>query len=201
MTYRRGAVLSITRLLGFSRLGSSRLSMLAGPAILLVSVFCSNAAHAQVYYACFGAGTATTDPIASCPTGGLQSQIFALSIGGDNPANLVSGGLKQGVPTLSDMSISKNRDTSSDTLVKDAYNVTVLPSIVICDYPNGATSLTKPLYTFVLTHAVITSWQWGWGTGSPSISESLSLTYEKLAVINNVTGQTVTWNIQDGKPQ
>ena len=198
MSYRRKAVLSISRVLGFFRIGSPHLSLLGGAAILLVGVFSSNAAHAQAYFACFGAGTATTNPIVSCPTGGLRSQILSLSIGGDNLANVVSGALKQGLPTLSSMSILKARDTASDTLLKDAYDVTISPSIVICDYKAGSTA---PLYTFVLTNAVITSWQWGWGTGAAAITESLSVTYEKLAIVNNKTGQTVTWNLQDGKPQ
>ena len=201
MSYRREAVLSISRVLGFFRPGLPSLSLLVGAAILLVSILSSHAAHAQEYFACFGAGTVTTNPIASCPAGGLQSQILALSIGGDNPAAVVSGALKQGVPSLSSMSIAKNRDTASDTLVKDSYDVTIVPSTVICAYPAGATKTTAPLYTFVLTNAVITSWQWGWGTGAASISENLSVTYERLAVVNNKTGQTVTWNLQDGKPQ
>ena len=203
MSYRREAVLSISRVLGFLRPGLPNLSLLASTAILLGSVFSTNAAHAQqqVYFACFGAGTAKTNPIVSCPTGGLQSQILALSIGGDNPADVVSGVLKQGVPTLSSMSISKTRDTTSDTLLKEAYDVTILPSTVICDYPTGAAKTTAPLYTFVLTNAVITSWQWGWGAGTASIIENLSVTYEQLAIVNNKTGQTVTWNLQDGKPQ
>jgi hypothetical protein len=201
MPYRQEAVLSISRVLRFLRPGVPNLSLLAGAGILWVSVFSSQAAHAQVYFACFGAGTATTNPIVSCPTGGLRSQIHALSIGGDNPAQVVSGALKQGVPSLSSMAISKSRDPTSDTLLKEAYDVTVVPSIVICDYPTGATKTTAPLYTFVLTNAIITSWQWGWGSGASSIAESLSLTYEQLAIVNNKTGQTVTWNLQDGKPQ
>jgi type VI protein secretion system component Hcp len=201
MSYRREALLCIRRILGFLRPVLPSLSLLAGASVLLVSVFSSNAAHAQVYFACFGEGGTKSNPIASCPTGGHQSQILALSIGGENPAEVVSGVLKQGVPTLSSMSVLKTRDTTSDTLLKDAYNVTIVPSIVICDYPAGATNTSTPLYTFVLTNAVLTSWQWGWGAGSPSITESLSLTYEKLAIVNDTTGQTVTWNLQDGKPQ
>ncbi len=202
MSYRREAVLSIRRILGFFQAGLPNLSRLpAGAAILLAGVFTSNAAHAQVYYACFGEGGTKSNPIASCPSGGHQSQILALSIGGENPAEVVSGVLKQGVPTLSSMSVLKSRDATSDILLKDAYNVTIVPSIVICDYPAGATNMTKPLYTFVLTNAVLTSWQWGWGAGSASITESVSLTYEKLAIVNDTTGQTVTWNLQDGKPQ
>ena len=87
-------------------------------AIVMAGLTLSTAAHAQVYWACFG--TNSPGPIVGCGQPDVPSQILALSIGGSNPAQVLAGVLKQGTPSLGSMTISKNRDATSDALIKDA---------------------------------------------------------------------------------
>lgn len=143
-------------------------------------------------YACFGGGSVTTDPQVSCPAGSLGSSVDSIGFGGfDLVTFLAGGGVTTGQVNFSNVSLTKQQDLASNRLLADVYAGKALGTVAIALYdPNGAT--TKPTFNIVLGNAYVTSWQVSASSGSP-ISQSVTLAFTSIVIVNNATGQKVTW--------
>lgn len=154
----------------------------------------SPAASAQdVYYACIGdAGSTGTNPLAGCPAGTMQTQFGSVSIGGDNPVQIVAGVLKQGAtPHFQSLAFTKaQHDAVSDSLAKDAYQGTVVPALVLGIYSVGATT---PSYVLALRGVEFESYSVSGTSGNSPPQETLSAGYQTASFLNYPTNQTVKW--------
>ena len=177
-------------------------------AVLCTPLALMAAQPAHAIYACFGSGTVSSDPFKSgCPIKADLAQLSSLSLGGTDVIQIASSGIKTGKTLLSAINILKLRDASSALLLADASNGTALPEVSIAIYTPESTSSTTPpsgpTYNILLTNVIVTSWNWnadGTSGNTARFSESLSLAFQKITLVDNITHQTVTWNTATNSP-
>lgn len=146
-------------------------------------------------YACFGGGTATSDPQVSCPTGAIQSSLDSIAFGGSDLVSfLAGGGVTTGQINFSDVSLSKQQDLASNRLLADVYAGKKLGTVAIALYGDGTggSGSSKPSFNIVLGNAYVTSWQVGASAGSP-LYQTVTLAFTSIVIVNNSTGQRVSW--------
>jgi hypothetical protein len=144
-------------------------------------------------FACFGGGSATTDPKVSCPAGSIGSSLDSIAFGGSDLVTfLAGGGVTTGQVNFSDISLSKQQDPASNRLLADVYAGKKLGTVAIALYGNGTGGSTAPSFNIVLGNAYVTSWSVGASTGSP-LYQSVTLSFTSIIIVNNSTGQKVTW--------
>jgi len=149
-------------------------------------------------YACFGAGTQKIDPRANgCPANAPVSLLASLSLGG---SDITQVGATNRV-SFANINLAKSHDANSEMLLSAAEKSTALPVVAIAVYEPG---IKTPAYNILLTTVDVTSWQWSASTATTSttatVAENLSLTPHKFTLVDNATGQVVTWNLLTNSP-
>ena len=145
----------------------------------------------SVIYACFGSGTLTTNPLKSCPVASVRSAIDSLSFGGSDLVKFLAGGGASSQVSFSNITLLKQQNPASDTLLSDIYAGKQLGTVAIALYGDGS-GPSNPALHILLTNAYVTGWQVSADSGSP-LAESVSLAFSSITIVDNATGQKVTW--------
>jgi hypothetical protein len=164
-------------------------------AVAATMLLATPAFASSVIYACFGGGTATTDPQASCPSGSTRSSLDAIAFGGSDLVTfLAGGGVSTGQINFSDISLSKQQDLASNRLLADVYAGKKLGIVAIALYGDGSggSGSPTPSFNIVLGNAYVTAWQVGASSGSP-IVQTVTLSFTYILIVNNTTGQRAFW--------
>jgi type VI protein secretion system component Hcp len=150
----------------------------------------------EIAEACFnGVSTLATNPISACPGGVQGSGIRSFTAGGTDQVTLSHGNPQFAFPIFKTLTLTKERDLASDGLLKALYAQKVLPTVVIAGYsPYASGSAPIRNYTILLTNAYVTSWNWSGSPGDESVVENVTLAFQAITIVDNTTGQSVTWS-------
>ena len=104
---------------------------------------------------------------------------------------------------MSSLTLTKHRDATSESLLRAAETEGLLGSVSIAIYDeNSGVGPQKAAYNILLKSVHVTGWSWGASEGSAtaSILESASLSFRDITIVDNTTGQTVSWNVALNTP-
>jgi len=171
------------------------------PALLLLWPAIPTVAFAATpsAYACFGISSQTIDPRAKgCPGGSAVSVLTSISLGG---TDIVQVG-KAGKVNFSAINFAKFYDANSDKLrLLAEAPLSVISAVTIAVYQDG---VKGPVYHIVLNDVTVRSWNFSATARTmpaPAIiTESVSLLPKKFLLVDNVTGQIITWNLSTNSP-
>ncbi|MGB8259230.1 MAG: type VI secretion system tube protein Hcp [Terracidiphilus sp.] len=164
---------------------------------LAVLLLCSSSAiAAPPAFACIG-GTQTikANPAAGCPSG-TQAALSGVSFDGTTSLTISGTGTGEGKANFTSIVITKGRDAATDVLLSDLSGKTLIGTIAIGVYLSGNTGASvTPDYNLLLSNVYVTNWSWSVAAGNSSaLVESVTLTFQKLVLVDNNTKQTVTWD-------
>jgi type VI secretion system secreted protein Hcp len=126
-------------------------------------------------------------------------EVQSISMGATNSATMSTstGGAGAGKVSVSDISFTKQRGSSSAGIQKFVFNGKVIPKVEIWFNKSGSTTYLK----ITLENVLISSWQLS-GDGQAAPMESMSLNYGKIKtedIVQNPDGTTRTipagWDI------
>jgi len=191
----------------------SRITRRALPAftfLLLGIPMLATAAGTKVY-ACLSFGPTvlplSADPLnGGCPPGSSMAILGSVSAGGSAPVTLLASGAPGGKATLSSLTLTKYRDATSESLLRAAETEGLLGSVSIAIYDaSSGVSPQKPTYNILLKSVRVTGWSWSASGGSATaatadIGETVSLSFRDITIVDNTTGQTVSWNVALNTP-
>jgi type VI secretion system secreted protein Hcp len=102
------------------------------------------------------------------------------SFGASNPANLGSGGLSGGTPSLSDFSFSCEIDAASATILNQLYTGKPITTATFTLVESTGASTAPPYVTVTFTNCYITSHSLGGSGASGKPNQSISFAYEQI---------------------
>jgi type VI protein secretion system component Hcp len=106
----------------------------------------------------------------------LESYSFAAS----NPANVGSGGLSGGTPSLSDFSFSCEVDSSSGPMLQQLYNGKPIATATFTLVESTGAAQAPPYVTVTFTNCYITGHSFGGSGTSGKPSQNVSFAYEQI---------------------
>jgi type VI protein secretion system component Hcp len=165
---------------------------------VILSVFVLMAARVQsqeLTLACFnGTTNLDTNPATACPGGMTKSFVKTFTAGATDQVTFTNGNPAFGRPSFNTFTLTKERDAASDVLLKALYAQNPLPTVVIAGYSAlSVTGSRTRTYTILMTNAEVTKWTWS-ATSDGVLGENIEFTFQKIAILNNITGQTVGWS-------
>jgi type VI secretion system secreted protein Hcp len=116
----------------------------------------------------------------SAPSFQKQIELDSWSFGASSAADVGSGGLAAGTPSLSDFSCSFDMDSSSYQILKALYQGTHIDTVTFSGQKVGGDGNPYTYLTVIMTNCFITSYATGGAGTSTAVSNSLSLAYQKI---------------------
>jgi type VI secretion system secreted protein Hcp len=107
-------------------------------------------------------------------------EVTSYSFGASNPANVGSGGLSGGTPSLSDFSFSCEVDSSSAPILQQLYTGEPISTATFTLVESTGAAQAPPYVTVTFTNCYITSHSMGGSGAQGKPSQSVSFAYEQI---------------------
>ncbi|GEM_PF-347873 len=121
-------------------------------------------------------GTIQGDSLSSTHSGWIS--IGSYQFGITKPTTVVSGTREYGVPSISDITITKMMDKSSVPLMQEAF--AGLPQTVTIDLTRTGTTTEQTYAEYQLSNAVVTGYSVSYASGSEVPIESINIAFTKI---------------------